>query len=507
VSVSAIEQKIQQLSTDYIYYEALASLLLLLMSAAEEEAAEYPAIPYDIHPEILEMKQTVRDYLCRLEEILSDEDERLRAIDDCTQLKKALLSAYENIYGYYSQWNVYSMALSDEIALRKYQEEQLSEKPIQWQQFYLDCKAFLNESDTVLQQKSRISQLLKCFSLKMTRNKYFDILKDCLEKAFQEESEDTISSALRAFQRFCAPEDSLHYGRYFPEIAQWLSQKKVLSPEKMEDALLREEYESFQDKLDDLNHIEEYFSILFNDINSLILLFSLTYKLDELTERDVSYSDLYHTVRSMILGKMSKTEKEAYIDTLIQELEMAVEPIIDKANALGQKEIALLEKTNSFEDFSDETKKILMTESFVRSCYYSDLNNELFVSDQSPSSPPAKEEWKKAAFEKFLAQVQVYWASLSPKVRHISMQMLLGALPPVFTAEQTLQMLQDALESAPTTEHKVLIVDKTAMVFSDNNFSLAAQEEHIHQHDCGCGHHYEHEHHDCNCNHEHHHHH
>ena len=208
----------------------------------------------------------------------------------------------------------------------------------------------------------------------------------------------------------------------------------------------------------------------------------------------------------MILGKMSKTEKEAYIDTLIQELEMAVEPIIDKANALGQKEIALLEKTNSFEDFSDETKKILMTESFVRSCYYSDLNNELFVSDQSPSSPPAKEEWKKAAFEKFLAQVQVYWASLSPKVRHISMQMLLGALPPVFTAEQTLQMLQDALESAPTTEHKVLIVDKTAMVFSDNNFSLAAQEEHIHQHDCDCGHHHEHQH-DCNCNHEHHHHH
>ncbi len=503
MSVSNLEQKIQQLSTDYIYNEALASLLLLLLSAAEEESPDYPSIPYDIHPEILDIKQTIRHYLCNLEETLSnDEAQRLRAMEDCIQLKRTLLSIYENIYGYFSQWNVYSTALSDEVAIRKYREEQVSEKPIHWGQFYLDCETFLQQSDTVLTQKSRISQLLKCFPLKMARSKYLDILKECLTKAFQEESKDNITNALRAFQRFCAPEKTPYYGRYFPEIAQWLSDKKNLQPDKMLDNQLSEEYENFQSVFEDLNHIEEYFSIMFNDINSLILLFSLTYQLDELTERDVSYSDLYHTVCSMICGKLTKTEKEAYIETLINDLEEAIEPVIDKANSLGQKEIALLEKTNSFENFSEETQKILMTESFIRSCYYSDLNNELFVSDQSSSLHPAEDAWKQEKFHEFMAEIQEHWTSLAPKIRRISMQMLLGALPPTFSVEQTLSILHDALESAPTTEHKILIVDKTAMVFSDNSFSPANQPEHHHEHGCDCGHEHHHEH-NCDCGHHH----
>lgn len=495
-----LEEKIQQLSSNYIYQEAVGSLLLLLLSSIEDEdkkQQEIPySIPYEIHPDILEQKEAVHNYICNMEEILNGEsEERLKALEDCMRLKQSLLSIYENIYGYFSLWNVYSTVLSDEVALRKYRNDHISQKTIDWDRFYLDCKEFLNHSDTLLTQKSRISQLLKCFYLKMARSKYFDLLNQCLNKAFQEESKTCIDNALRAFQSFTTPESTSEYGRYFPEISQWLAEKQTLKPEELDDEALSQEYQTFQSIFEDLTHIEEYFCSLFNDINACILLFSLTYDFEELTEGDISYSDLYHTVCSILSNTLTETEKESYMDTLIESLENAVEPVIDKANTIGRKELTLLEKVTDFENLSEETKKILITENFIRSCYYADLNEELFQSKEIQDTSIAEETWKSSKFNEFLESVQTQWSKLPPQTRRVSMQMLFGALPPIFSVEETLKMMEDALESAPTPEHRVLILDKAGMVFSDNNFSTnslleACEHNHEHTHDCGCGHHH-----------------
>lgn len=59
------------------------------------------------------------------------------------ELKKRLLSIYETIYSYFSQWNIISTLVSDQIALRKYKEDGVSQKQVEWSLFFADCHAFM----------------------------------------------------------------------------------------------------------------------------------------------------------------------------------------------------------------------------------------------------------------------------------------------------------------------------------------------------------------------------
>lgn len=493
----ALEEKVRKLSADYIYKEAVSSLLLLLLSVTEDETNSEEPFHYEIHPNILEIKKAIRHYIVQAKDILNDDDQlRLSALEDCMDLKKEILSIYENIYGYFSVWNTYSTLVGDEVALRKYREEAMTDKKIEWDLFYMDCKEFLNSANTVLEQKNLMGQLLKCIPLKMAREKYFDILKESLNLAFSGESEEFISASLRAFESFCAPQHFREYGKYFPEIAQWLASKKTLHPENMSDEELNEEYTDFNSVFDDLNRIEEYFTCIFNDINALIILFSLSFSFDDLTEEDVAYADLYHTVCEFLTGELSEIDKAAYLETLNASLEEAVEPVIDKANSLGKEELKLMKQVKSFDEFEDNTKKILLTEDFIRSCYYGDLNDDLFHFDIEEDLPPTDEGFKAHKFDAFIHMVWEHFEQLPVRTRRIAMQQLLGALPPIFTAPQLLEMIENMVESTSEVEQKILLVDKVGTIFADNGFHTIdptdedldiTHDHHNHGDDCDCG--------------------
>ena len=51
----ALEEKIRNLSADYIYQQAVGSLLLLLMSAMEDAEKGVTALPYEIPADVQEI--------------------------------------------------------------------------------------------------------------------------------------------------------------------------------------------------------------------------------------------------------------------------------------------------------------------------------------------------------------------------------------------------------------------------------------------------------------------
>lgn len=69
------------------------------------------------------------------------------------ELKKRLLSIYETIYSYFSQWNIISTLVSDQIALRKYKEDGVSQKQVEWSLFFADCHAFMKVRKLCLTRK------------------------------------------------------------------------------------------------------------------------------------------------------------------------------------------------------------------------------------------------------------------------------------------------------------------------------------------------------------------
>lgn len=498
----ALEEKIRNLSADYIYQQAVGSLLLMLMSAMEDVEKGVTALPYEVPADVREIKDKITKYLLDLEDLLDSEgEERLSALQDCMMLKKQLLSIYETIYSYFSQWNIISTLVSDQVALRKYKEDGISQKQVEWSLFFADCHAFMESAENLLDQKNYMGQLLKCIPLYMTRDKFYDTVEASLSAAFAGESSEFISASLKAFTGFCSPQDNPLYGKYFPEVAEWIGQKQMLLPHNLSDEELSDLYKDLKEMFEVLEQIEEYFSCILHDINSLILLFYLVYSFKDITESSAAYADLYHTVCGFLNGELTLTEKAAYLDTLKEQLELAVEPVIDKANAIGKEEYELLQKAGSFSAFSEDTKKVLMTEEFIRECFFGDLNDELFHFDLPADLPPASEAEKKALFRDFIAKTRNHFDTLPVQTRKLAMQNLTGALPPVYTVHEIMDMVMEAIDKASSEEQKVLIVDKVGMVFSDNNWQ-SITEGSLHDDDCGHDHH----HHDCGCGHDHHHH-
>ena len=89
MQTTALEEKIKQLSADYIYEQAVGSLLLMLMSAMEDVEKGDAPLPYTIHEDLLAIKKDIRSYLLSLEDILEGEQEdRAAALEACLAKKK-----------------------------------------------------------------------------------------------------------------------------------------------------------------------------------------------------------------------------------------------------------------------------------------------------------------------------------------------------------------------------------------------------------------------------------
>ncbi len=503
MSKTASEEKIRKLSADYIHQEAVCSMLLLLLSAMEDAEKGITALPCDIPGDVREIKEKVQSYLLRLEELSeSDEAARAAALADCMELKRRLLSIYETVYGYFSRWNIVSTLVSDQVALRKYKEEGVAQKQVEWSLFFSDCHAFLGSAENQLQQKDYIGQILKCIPLYMTRENYYDTLRASLEAALADESKEMLAASLKAFQGFCCPEADPCYGKYFPALAEQIGQKLLILPHKLSDEALAALFAELEETFETLGQIEEYFACILHDINSLIILFYLNNSFAELTEDDAAHADLYHTVCDFISDRLTLTEKAAYLDTLMEQLENAIEASIDKSHEIGKKEYSLLQQAGSFAGFAEDTMKVLLTEDFVRECYFNDLPDELFHFDIPADLPPATVEEREALFVDFISKTSNYFNTLPAQTRRLAMQNLLYALPPLEDAAEALERVTAGIAQADG-EQKVLIVDKIGTVFHENGWEPLIYKD---SDGCGCGH--EHHHHEgCGCGHEHRHHH
>lgn len=511
---SETEKKLSTLSSEYIYNEGLGNLLLLAISAVDLKSGNNSEMPFETPDEIKTIRKETYEYIAELEDLLGDNDARFAALNHVIGLKKKLVSLYGNVYDYYSQWNTLSLAINDETAIRKYKEQHLADKKVEFDIFYTDCINFLTSSENIEELRKYTAQILKCMPMRMARGRFFDIVLRSLRAAFSDASEESIIKSIEAFKRGCAPTLGKNYGKLFPEISEWLSSKYTNVPSRMSDDELASEYEDFNLMLDTIQSIEDSFTELYDDLNSLIIVLYLNFTFEELTEGDVAYADLFHAVCDIMTGETDDNEAETLLDTLKDQLENAFEPIIDKINEINEREISLIDKIGTMSSLSDDTQKSISAEGFIRGVYYSNINDELFNFDISEDSPIASKEFSEKIFIEFIEYMQDYYKDLPMHIRKSNMLMLLGSIPVSMDIPDTVDYIKSSVANCLDTEQKLLIIDKAGMVFNANGFAYSDEQndddcscghDHHHDNDCSCGH--DHHHHDdnCSCGHDHHH--
>ncbi len=505
--MSAKETEIKQLCTDYIFNETKAAFMLLILSQCEE-LLKTEVKAYDMPEDILNIKADIKGYLSNLENTLNASAEiKEAALEECIELKNRLVEIYKSIYSYYVQWNVVATPIGDETALRKYKDSDAYGKKIDYNRFYQDCFEYLDLSDSLFTQKARIGKLLKCLPLKMTKDKYFDLVESSLNLAFGGESKESIELSLDTLINTCAPGAKKDYGKYFPEISELLETKALIKASVLSDEELDNAYTDLTSGFEMLQDIEEMCQDIFNDINSLIIIFFSGLSFDDLTEDNPGHKDVYYKCIELI-NKDDEAEIAIFAEPLKDMAESYAEKLIDKTNEINSKEMDFFEKYGNVEIKDEDIRKLAASETFIRSCFYGDLNAEIFNFNLADDLPPADEDFKKNAFGEFLSVMRKEFSSLPNAVRKVSMLSLLGSLPVDMSPVETVTFIKDTLESESKLEGKLLIMDKTGMVLTEDGFG----EAHHHHHDCDCGcNHGRHHHHDhdcdCGCGHDHHHHH
>lgn len=492
------ETKLCDLSSQYIFNETAGSMLLLLSSFMEQRTSPNHIFEsLKIHEDITDIREKINKYLSSLKDILSDDKRRKESLDGCFLLKKKLTEIYGVIFGYYAKLNNIAEMVSDEIAMRKYKEDENNkDKKVELSLFYSDCADFLQHAETPEKFRDYSCKLFKCIPMKMTRQRYFDLLEKSLTKAFADSSEDEITKTFSLFKKTAAPELMSDYGKYFTDIADALKGKDNLKVFELSDEKLQTEFDDVSQLLDTVHEIEDYFQLTLSDINSLIILFFMGYSFDELTENEYGYADCYHKVCEL----METPEDTAFDEILSDSIENYVEPLIDKANELNKKIMDILSKINDVSLFSADTLKTISAEGFVRSCFYEDINDNLLHCDYDHNLPAASPEFVKKTVSDFTAYIKEYLILLPAAARKYTMQSLLGALPIDLNFDEVMAYIKEGIDNASSFEQELLIVDKIGTVFADNGMTFDDEE---YEYECGCGHDHDHHDNECGCGHDH----
>ena len=495
-----LEEQLSSISTEYVLNQATASLLLLLSSCMEDRQESPLAALYSIPQPLLDLKEQVHRQTAALQMTLGEQEVKEAVLEEAFAMKEKLLSIYRTIHCYYPLWNIISTPLSDEKIRREYAKESENKQDVEYRIFYADCIDFIQEGKNLLDQKNRIGQLMRAVPLKMTRDRYDDLVKASLRLAFVGQSEEAVRHSLQVFEMMNGPLDEPSFGTYFPEVASLLKEKMQVQPAELSDEALDEVYEDMGTIFSALTDMEDYCQELLNAIYSLILLCYLPFSLDELTEKEYGYKDVYFKVKEIL----EQNEDDTFDETVNEMLEQYIEPLIDHANELNAKEMPLLEKIEDYSTVSEDLGKILATEGFVRQCFYSDIKEEIFTFATDPEDTPALDDWKEAQFEAFCASMRQRFLALPIKMRKAAMALLLSTLPVDWDIPQVMDDIKDAIDTANTEEDRLMIIDKVGAIFNELGFHPDVPEEHhAHADGCTCG---EEHHHDdgCTCGHDHH---
>ena len=147
-----------------------------------------------------------------------------------------------------------------------------------------------------------------------------------------------------------------------------------------------------------------------------------------------------------------------------------------------------------------------MTQSLIEEYFFGDLEDEWQKQDDSQEEPATQQEINQTV-ETFIEQMRAHLETLPTQNRKLIMQLILGVIPPAYSVEEFMDMVQEAIDLTVGEEQKALIVNKIGTVFDNSDYTPIVSDPHHHHDGCDCGHEHHHHHDSCDCGHEHHHHH
>lgn len=449
----------------------------------------------DIPKPITNYIEDIKRHAANLPEILShDLEDRSELINELY----AIRADYERICrpitfymrladmaGSYGMW-MYECKSSESLPLENYDR---LESPMR-----AFISEYIDDSEDDNERYEKISSVLSRIPLRMTKERYYDILRKSLRHYFTDMTRADAEYVTYTLKTQYCPISMPGYGSIMPDIKQAAEELysrplENLSVSELEDYM--GEVDSFGT---DLAETADYINISYNDINYLIAIATFCIDEDYLTKDDPVMRDIIYTCRSML----QNNEAELYAESLTEKTETEIEECFELMRPMDKKLIKYVSKYGESKHMDDESYDIIGVYLKIQELYRREFSSIMFNSESDDYEVISAQEANDRA-EEIVSFMLSAPENILPRKNKFLRRSVLEDIPIVMSANEFNAYLDYALEAVRGKGTGAACLTEIYNLLSDEGIIPDPEEEdepHSHEH---CHHDHDHEH----CHHDH----
>lgn len=376
-------------------------------------------------------------------------------------LRKKVISSVEKLTAYTDCFQNYEYVLNR--MERRFEEKE--ELPYSEELFAREVMQYIMGTEDKVVMNSRIRDVVGQLPVRMTKAKFFHLLRDALSiyKGSDTESVDSLLYMIRTSAMIQLPD---HLEEGFLELYEILTQFRQADLKTMEETSYREYTRMLTYVTDYLNETSGDYMLLQDIINDLyVLKLSAPYAMVEVNEKDIWQGVIKILNQCFLNGRDPSLE---------QELE-------DKLVALEGRQESIYEKYLAQEFLVEEIRTELQAE--LDRCQVRDLYDRLFLigkltstspfmelEDRQPGGRIADDAYLKQAEEELEGQFVDLFASQSRPVNRAVMAKTLSMLPVFFNSvDEISQYIKNSLEACQDAAEKQACMELLKGIMNSGN--------------------------------------
>ena len=492
-------EQIDQLMAGYVQKKAQAALFLLVNTLIELDGDEFMPPTLAAEPDI----QTIKAFAIQTALTLPELLERGNGADQAAHqeikaMQDKLIEWGDSVFAYQYATDTTGHCLSYYNIIHSAASLETNPgKDVDIHQLIEDCMQYINEANASPAQCK--ADVIACFPMRMTRERYQDYVAGHITAMAPGLSSGHLDGLLKTlackYNAFGAPAYGRHLPAYGARISHLFEKDFGAFTEKDFD----EAWEAVGAIAEELEEAIYILDILLEALAYLAIIITFSPDLDFVLDDDLLYKDVYYAFQE----NFSKDGFEAIQESLEENLDTALMPILDECLSLEKTLDALFQKAAQQEP-DEHMRELNAMYDAINGLYHISLialclpADGIFVAaDENADADAAK-----AKIQQFLDYLQDSVQSFPNAKRKLIRQWFLNVLPCAMPDRDFQDYLHYSFDGTKNLAERITILDTLGKLFEEQGFTLWEND-----HDHGHGHnHHSHGHHHHSHGHHHHHH-
>lgn len=350
-----------------------------------------------------------------------------------------------------------------------------------------DCMAYVVETGLGAAGSMRKAEVLSAFPVKMTRERYYDYVKESVLLVYRLGASTQAPGSLSFIDqyversRFMFKSDaSPSYGAYFSDIAAKIDEFGAMEMDKMDARALEEAGRGIDALSDEITLLHDFFLLLFECVNSLIILGAFSSDFDGLFDGNFAFRDAYHA----IVENMENSDKSLFYEKVSGIVSERLDILMDGVPVLNEKcekQLQGLANQGLNQELpeQEDLNGVIRLRNAVAVLFYESMTESAYRSGETAAPVLAPEDAREYAESRAGALVDFMKNALADvplKKQRLMKQFFLRRIFCPFDDDEFLEYIKDSFTSARDSAQVAVIASSVAGTIRKDGLSNHGDE-------------------------------